>query len=99
MQKSQLLADPASIIITKNVTPRQPAAAAAAPSKRAAAKPIVSSSPQGSQSRQETHRIRGISSGISIRGESGSTIVLVRNLDPGANAEDVRVSQTSLPMA
>ena len=33
-----------------------------------------------------------INNGISIRGESGPAIVLISNLDPGANAEDIRVS-------
>ena len=39
--------------------------------------------------------IRGLSgganSGMSIRGESGPSIVVISNLDPGANAEDVKV--------
>ena len=33
----------------------------------------------------------GINSGMSIRGESGPSIVVISNLDPGANAEDVKV--------
>ncbi|KAI9268983.1 hypothetical protein BDA99DRAFT_570202 [Phascolomyces articulosus] len=33
----------------------------------------------------------GVSNGISIRGESGPAVVLIRNLDPGVNAEDIRM--------
>lgn len=40
--------------------------------------------------------IRGLSgsgngNGLSIRGEAGPSTVLISNLDPGANAEDVKV--------
>jgi hypothetical protein len=79
--------DPSSIIITKNVTPkintRGTGPARSNRSPPAATKPVSGG-----------NQIRGISgsSGFTIRGESGPTTILIRNLDPGANAEDVRVS-------
>ncbi|GAB5590572.1 hypothetical protein Unana1_05472 [Umbelopsis nana] len=79
--------DPASIVITKQVTPKQ--LPVSAPKKHTQPAPKIAVPQQATGS-----RIRGISAGagISIRGESGPTVVLVRNLDPGANADDVRTA-------
>lgn len=79
--------DPSSIIITKTVTPKLNTKAEKPRSNRSP--PAAAQKPVGGAGNQ----IRGISgnSGFSIRGGSGPTTILIRNLDPGANAEDVRV--------
>ncbi|KAG2180951.1 hypothetical protein INT43_008531 [Umbelopsis isabellina] len=79
--------DPSSIIITKTVTPKL---------NTKAEKPRLNRSPPAAQKPVGGggNQIRGISgnSGFSIRGGSGPTTILIRNLDPGANAEDVRAA-------
>lgn len=88
--------DPSKIVITKAVRSggrydnrEQPYNAAPLPPPSAAAP---------SQYRQSTFTIRGLANagngggGMSIRGEAGPAIVVISNLDPAANAEDVRVS-------
>ena len=47
---------------------------------------------RGSSYGSSSMMYNGVSNGISIRGESGPAIVLISNLDPGTNAEDIRVS-------
>ncbi|KAJ2958693.1 hypothetical protein NQZ79_g5737 [Umbelopsis isabellina] len=79
--------DPSSIIITKSVTPKLNTKVEKPRSNRS---PPPAQKPVGGVGNQ----IRGISgkSGFSIRGGSGPTTILIRNLDPGANAEDVRAA-------
>ena len=53
---------------------------------------------QQQQQQPSSFNIRGLSgsgsgNGLSIRGEAGPSIVLISNLDPGANAEDVKVGK------
>lgn len=50
------------------------------------------------QQQPSSFNIRGLSgtgsgNGLSIRGEAGPSTVLISNLDPGANAEDVKVGR------
>ncbi|KAI7883757.1 hypothetical protein K492DRAFT_143530 [Lichtheimia hyalospora FSU 10163] len=52
---------------------------------------------QQQQQQPSSFNIRGLSgsgsgNGLSIRGEAGPSIVLISNLDPGANAEDVKTA-------
>ncbi|KAG2176521.1 hypothetical protein INT44_007184 [Umbelopsis vinacea] len=83
--------DPASIVITKKVTPK-----AQPQQPRAAKPPMFSKAAAAPPPPEPTNTIRGrsgvVNPGLSIRGESGPTVVLVRNLDPGANADDVRMA-------
>ncbi|KAG2219991.1 hypothetical protein INT45_001890 [Circinella minor] len=46
---------------------------------------------RGSSYGSSSMMYNGVSNGISIRGESGPAIVLISNLDPGTNAEDIRM--------
>ncbi|KAI8578080.1 hypothetical protein K450DRAFT_248926 [Umbelopsis ramanniana AG] len=83
--------DPASIVITKKVTPKAPAQPQ--PPRAKAPTAFRKATPPA---HEPTNTIRGrsgvVNPGLSIRGESGPTVVLVRNLDPGANADDVRMA-------
>jgi len=87
--------DPASIVITKNVTPKVLATknAQSAAKRQNVAQKAAPPAPSAPDNNNSGNRIRGLSTrGFSIRGESGPTVLLVRNLDPGANADDVRTA-------
>ncbi|KAI9273122.1 hypothetical protein BDA99DRAFT_500116 [Phascolomyces articulosus] len=100
------VADPSKIVITKSVSrarndggsaannrPTRPAGIFAVNNSRND-KPTISNNNVKNSSGNANFNIRGLSGGggISIRGESGPCIVVIRNLDPGANAEDVKAA-------
>ncbi|KAI7853984.1 hypothetical protein BDC45DRAFT_509539 [Circinella umbellata] len=92
-------ADPSKIVITKSVSRgrKDEVSASTRPTGFFAGNNNNSNNANSNNSIGNTNfNIRGLSSGInsgmSIRGESGPSIVVISNLDPGANAEDVKTA-------
>ncbi|KAI8139370.1 hypothetical protein BJV82DRAFT_626983 [Fennellomyces sp. T-0311] len=81
--------DPSQIVITKSV--RRNEEAAPQQQQQQARGPVFHAN-NDSGVKNTSFNIRGLSGGISIRGESGPAIVVISNLDPGANAQDVKTA-------